>query len=499
METTIPSQTPMRARTMAELLPGIKALLSKDTLHMITFKNQQSSSSNICQTRTNEKNKNIKPMTLAEIKALTGPTPRKFPQATTTKPKPWNSSVKVDKTKILTKDGQMKHSTVRKELNFQPKPKSAINNKPTMPAPVVRKSFHPQAKARDYGICRISGVHKIPETPAFNKPKPTFIPPREVKTVPRVKINNISFKSNDDSFIQKEKEINDFEEQSNALVKEPTLEKNSVMSPSISTPFKDYRNVRDYFNQSEADNSVLWNDNTIMSFEKPSDTKDGKREESVIVSLCEMLNKTTFTNCNNNNQELGELMEVERETENNLKMIDNVIEMLHSMKKKQFKTLQQIRKLKHKKLKTNGAEENSAADMAKENIVTHMAKENNAPHNMAKENNVKFALTEEKISPDKSPITSRPTVIKSKSPSYKIPRKSLCLRKKVFYKSMPNINSNGIQTPNKNNDKALNMYLQIKEQMTFLNTPSAKPRTDVPDTPAITSRNLQKQLDMLYN
>nr|XP_034840323.1 uncharacterized protein LOC117996374 isoform X2 [Maniola hyperantus] len=494
METTIRSHTPMRATTMAELLPGIKALLSKDTLQMLTSKKQQSS--NICQTRTNEKNKNIKPMNLAEIRALTGPTPRNFPQLTTTKPKTWNSSVKLDKTKTLTKDGRMRHSTVRKELNFQLKPKPAVNNWPTMPAPVARKSIHPQAKARDNDICRISGVHKIPETPAFNKPKLIVIPPCEVQTPHTVKNNNISFKSsNDDSFIQREKEINDFEEQSNALTEDPTLDKITEISPLVSTPFKDYRNVRDYFNQSEAENSVLWNDNTIMSFEKPLDTKDSKREESVIVSLCEMLNKTTFTNSNNINQELGELMEVERETEKNLKMIDNVIEMLHSMKKKQFKTLQQIKKLKHKKLQTDGAQENNSTNMVKENNATHMAKGNNITHNVAKENNLKSILKEEKVSPNKSPITSRPTVIKSKSPSYKIPRKSLCLRKKVFFKSMPNV----IQTPNKSNDPALNMYMQIKEQMTFLRTPSTKPRAEVPDTPAITSRNLQKQLNMLYD
>ncbi|CAH2232351.1 jg19154 [Pararge aegeria aegeria] len=468
-----------------------KSILSKDTVMMLTSKKKPSS--NIHQTRTT--GKIIKPMTIAEMKALRGPLPRKYPQPTTaSKAKPWNSSIKVDKTKTLTKDGQMKHSTARKVLNFQPRP--AANNRATMIAPVARKSIHPQVKASNgNGINRISGVSKIPETPVFNQPFP--------HRVPKLKMNNISFKSNgDDSFLQKEKEINDFEEKSNALTEEPTLEKIAEISPPVSTPFNDYRNVRDYFNNSEAEHSVLWNDNTIMSFEKPSEIKDNvNRDESVIVSLCEMLNKATVTNANNNNQELGELIEFERQAENNLKMIDNVMGMLNSMKEKQRISLQYIRKLKHDKLQTNGAKDCNVTVLEKEYIANNLAKTNLTEESKTKPKTPKIntvTVKEENVSPEKSPISSRPTVIKSRSPSYKIPRRSIGLRKKVFCKSMPNV-SDGTQTPNKNMDRALSMYMQIKDQMTFLNTPLAIARTEIPDTPAITSHNLQKQLDKLYN
>lgn len=43
---------------------------------------------------------------------------------TSAKKRNWNSSVKVDNKKIShTANGQMKHDSVRKVLNFQPKPK----------------------------------------------------------------------------------------------------------------------------------------------------------------------------------------------------------------------------------------------------------------------------------------------------------------------------------------------------------------------------------------
>lgn len=362
---------------------------------------------------------------------------------------------------------------------------------------------------------RISGVCKIPETPVINKLSSTKL----THQVPKVKFNNISFKSDDDSFLQREQEINDFEEKTNAITEEPTLEKIAEISPPVSTPFKDYRNVREYFDHNEAENSVLWN-NTITVFDKPTEAKEEikkedqnniKREESVIVSLCEMLNKATVTNTENTNQELSTLEEHEREMENNIKMFDHAIALINSMKENQLKYLQYVRKLKQEKLRMNSENKNDVTVVGKENVDPNVLKEMDVT--LKKENQAMLtsptptsttinalipSVKQENYSPVRSPLTSRPSVIKTKSPSYRIPRKSLCLRKKVFHKSLPNV-SDGFVTPNKNNDRALSMYMQIKEHMTFLTTPVAKPCSEIPDTPAVTSHNLKKQLDKLYN
>ncbi|XP_052737599.1 uncharacterized protein LOC112043671 [Bicyclus anynana] len=473
--------TPMRAKTMAELLPGIKHILSKETVMLLS--SQKKPNAGVRQTQTG---KNLKPMKIAEILALKGPTPRAVNhQPPQTKMKTWNSSVKVDKTKQLTKHNEQKYNTVRKTLNFQQKASIVpANNRATTVGPMARKSIYPQVKSKGNTINRISGVCKIPDTPLSIKPLPNRV----------VKMKNVSFKSNsDDSFLQKEKEINDFEAKSNALADEPTLERIDEISPPISTPFHDYRNVRDYFNQSEADNSVAWNNDTLMLFDKVSEIKDNtQREESVIVSLCELLNKATVTSNNDNNRNIVDADEIERQIVNDIKVIDNVIVILKGFKEEKLKFLQHNRKLKQQVTEPNICNDTI---LEKENIAPNITEKNESAAAIIKEIT---KVKEEITSPERNPIIKRPTVIKSRSPSYKIPKKSICLRQKVFHKSMPNISDMPV-TPNRNTDKALSMYMQIKEKMSFLNTPLAKPRNDTPDTPALTSRNLQTQLDKLYN
>lgn len=338
---------------------------------------------------------------------------------------------------------------------------------------------------------RISGICNIPPTPVDTdkpsrsrmtiankennpyKPKPTsnkkLLSPLTPKSIKRVvpyraidtPVSNTSWTSGSDaSFLLKEKEIHILEEKFNAVTEEKTLENIAEISPPVSTPFKEYRSVQEYFNNSSyMDNSAVYNDNTIMCFDKPSISKDtDKREESVIVSLCDLFNKATVTNVEKATTELDDLLEVEKQTENNIKMIESGIQMLTNIKESQVKSLLHVRKL---------IEEKESARINSENDKTLVAE-----------------------------VKESRNVIK-KSPSYKIPRKSLGLRKKVICKSMPNI-SNTVQTPVVEG-KALNMYMKMKETMNFLRTPVVNRESRIPDTPAITSHNLQKQLDQLYN
>lgn len=367
---------------------------------------------------------------------------------------------------------------------------------------------------------RISGICNIPETPVFNKPvrsrmtvankenmsnwanvnKKPSVPTKSVarprlmipQTVPDTPLSNESWKSScDASFLQKEKEINDIEEKANAISEEQTLENIAEVSPPVSTPFKEYRNVKEYFNNSsELESSALCNDDTIMCFDKHPPVKsikeDNKREDSVIVSLCDLLNKAKVTNAERTSTELEDLLEVEQQTENNIKMIESGIQTLNNIKESQLKSLQYVRKLISEK----------------KNVKKHSESDHDKTLVMDAKLSTPKTLKKEKISPEKSPILGQPcSVIKSpiKSPSYKIPKKNLCLRKKVFYKSMPNV-SNGMQTPNKDiENRALNMYMKMKEQMNFLNTPLVKHNVSyIPDTPGVTSHNLQMQLDKLY-
>lgn len=315
------------------------------------------------------------------------------------------------------------------------------------------------------------------------------------RPVPPIKVDTSyhSESGSDASFLQKEKEINDIEEKAKAISEEQTLENIAEVSPPVSTPFKEYRNVKEYFNNSsELESSALCNDDTIMCFDKVSqgmlDKEDNKREESVIVSLCDLLNKAKVTNSEERSTELEDLLEVEKQTEKNIKMIEQGIQSLNNIKDSQLKSLLYVKKLISEK----------------RNSKKYMETDHDKTLVMDTKDLTPKTLKKEKTRPEKSPLLGKPfSVIKSplKSPSYKIPKKNLCLRKKVFYKSMPNV-SNGMQTPNKDFDnRALNMYMKMKEQMKFLTTPIVKHNNISHvsgNTPAVTSHNLQMQLDKLY-
>ncbi|XP_035436075.2 uncharacterized protein LOC118266696 [Spodoptera frugiperda] len=516
MDTT----TSIKPKSMAELLPGLSGILSKDSMQTLTAKKQPRQT--MVQTRTAEKV--VKPLTIAEMRAdilsLRVQSPRRPAQgATSARKKNWNSSVKVDKTISHTANGKMKLNPVRKVLNFQPKPKPVMSNTntrvtmapeaPKFPKPEYRpkKSMY-LLQARNN--VRISGINNISETPVITKPpvsrltlankenishQPSikkFVPPKPlirkqiIPTIPDTPMSNESWKSScDASFLQKEKEINDAEAKAKAITEEPTLENIAAVTPPVSTPFKEYRNVQEYFNHSsELESSAVYHDNTIMSFDKPSESKENtKREESVIVSLCDLLNKASVTTTGKMSTELEDLLQIEKQTEHNLKMIDNSIAALNKIKESQLTSLKYVRKLiNDKKPQENGDKTLTDTKETSEALVT---------------------VKNEKSSPEHKPVVSKPcSVIKScsKSPSYKIPKKNLCLRKKVFCKSMPNV-SNETVTPVKSDmgNRALSMYMKMKEHMNFLNTPVAKRDYHVPDTPAVTSHNLQKQLDKLYD
>lgn len=367
-----------------------------------------------------------------------------------------------------------------------------------------------------YNICetlsartnvRISGICNISETPLVTKPLKSrmtlankenisnqasikklpaarpLVHKKLIPVVPDTPLSNESWKSScDASFLQNEKDINDVEAKTKAIAEEPTLEKIAEVTPPASTPFKEYRNVKEYFNNSsEIENSAACNDDTIMCFEKHSLSKENNhREESVIVSLCDLLNKATVTNSGKISTELEDLLQIEEQTERNLKMIDNSIAALNKIKESQLTSLKYVRKLISEKKPSR----------CMDTTLTHTKV---SPK----------AIKMEKTSPKRESLSKPCSVIKScsKSPSYKIPKKNLCLRKKVFHKSMPNVSSEPIVTPEKADmgNKALSMYMKMKEHMNFLNTPVAKRNLNVPDTPAVTSHNLQKQLDKLYD
>ncbi|XP_053626126.1 uncharacterized protein LOC128683990 [Plodia interpunctella] len=513
--------TSMKPKTMAELLPGLSGILTKDALQTLTAQKQPRKT--IAQTRTAEKV--LKPLTIAEMRAdilaLKVKSPRRCPQNAASARKNWNSSVKVDKKISHTADGQMKNHSVRKALNFQPKPKSMLNSRATIQQPTTETPRFPKPESRakkslmQARNVRISGICNIAETPVINKPvrsrmtlankenisnqvnliKKPLMPRKQFnhkKLMPPIldtPLSNESWKSScDASFLQNEKNINDIEMKAKVVSEEHTLENIAEVTPPVSTPFKEYRNVQEYFNNSsELESSAMYHDNTIMCFDKPTNNKqENQREESVIVSLCELLNKASVTNNEKASTELEDLIEVERQTENNIKMIENGIKTLNNIKESQIKSLKYVQKLINEKRK---AQTTTGHDKDKTLVdeIKITPKSNKGSSNS---------------SPEKSPaLGKRCSVIKScaKSPSYKIPKKNLCLRKKVFYKSMPNVSS-GFQSPSKDIEgKALNIYMKMKEQMNFLNTPVVKHRGDrVPDTPAVTSHNLQRQLDKLY-
>lgn len=327
----------------------------------------------------------------------------------------------------------------------------------------------------------LANKENITNQPNINKkpiatPKSTLRKRVMASRIPDTPLSNESSKSScDASFLQNEQDIEYVENKVKALIDEHTLDNIAEVSPPMSTPFTDYRNVKDFFNNSSNVMENTYHDDTIMHFQNAS-KENSKREESVIVSLCDMLNKATVSNTETTSTDLEDLLEVQKQTESNLMMIENGIRTLNNLKESQLKSLQYVNKL----IEEKKCQRTSESDIAKNITVT--------------KESPKERLTLE---------TAKPcSVIKTiqKSPSYKIPKKNLCIRKKVLYKSMPNISGAPQVTPQKNmGEKALSMYLKIKESNNYLNTPVVKPRpTEVPDTPAITSHNLQKQLDKLY-
>ncbi|XP_072943606.1 uncharacterized protein [Epargyreus clarus] len=516
MDAVVTNTTFGQPKTLAELMPALSGIVSKEA--MKTFLDNKQPRSTTALTRTAEKK--IKTLTIAEMQAnilaLSVPK-RKCPPPTSTIKRNWNSSVKVEnKTKSHTGDGQLKNNSVRKVLIFQPKPKAIPNPRltvnpetPKFPKPELRakKSLHlPQARS----TVRISGICNMPETPIITNKllknrltlanKENFAPQTKVNSKPQVTpvvskkvlapvsdtpLSNMSWKSGSDtSFLQNEKDIQDIEDKTKAIAKEPKLENIAEATPPVSTPFKEYRNVQEFFNHSnDTDNSAHYNDNTIMCFDKMSISKEKSiREESVIVSLCDLLNKASVANVDKPKTELNDLLEVEKQLEHNIKMVENGINTLTNIKESQLKTLHQVKKLINEK-------NTGKTTMNINNNILVKAK------SMSK-------LPGSEESKEIDPVTSKScSVIKSKSPSYKIPNKKQCLRKKIIYKSMPNV-SKVMHTPNKNMDKrAFNMYMEMKmkKQMIFLNTPRVThKRSEVPDTPTVTSYNLQMQLDKIY-
>ncbi|XP_038216003.1 uncharacterized protein LOC119835320 [Zerene cesonia] len=509
MDTTVKNKPTVQAMTMAELLPGLSGICSKDsTLSLTTIKQPRKT---LAVTRTAVKA--IKPMTIAEMQAgilaLKDKTPRRPAQTTeSSNKKNWNSSVKVENKfrRITTISEQMKSNPVKKALNFQSKPKAPLNTRKTILNPETPKFPKPAIKAKKaIPVTRISGVCKIAETPASSRPNRVTISnkenysylsnlPKQHKPVtpksilkhklkppvPDTPISNISWKSSDTSFLQKEKEINDIEEKNTAATEEPPLENIAEVSPPVSTPFKEYRNVQEFFNNSNNvslnEDSVLYNDNTIMSFDNLTNCKENsKREESVIVSLCDMLNKATVNNTETISSELKDLLESEKQVKESIRTIDNCIKFLTRIKESYLKRQKHVQKLIQEKQNNQPSHK---SDINPEIKVEHNI------------DNPTATNTE----------TSKPCSV-IKSPTYKIPKKNLCLRKKVFHKSMPNVSSSA-QSPtmlDSSNVVAHNMYMKMKENMKFLNTPSKMRNNEIPDTPAITSRNLQNQLDKLYN
>ncbi|XP_073943575.1 uncharacterized protein isoform X2 [Choristoneura fumiferana] len=543
MEETTLQKTSYQPKTMAELLPdlALKGIMSKDDILTLTGKKKPRHT--MATNRTAERA--VKPLTMAEMKAeIEGRTPARPKAATSTKKKGWNSSIKVDKKISHTGDGKLHNNVVRKVLNFQPlRPAPPPQTRPTTytrmtmmpPVPKTRMTMAPAAPPRmtvsaetpkfpkpehrakkslyiqAKTSVRISGICNIPETPEETKPaKPRVaaankenssysaninrksIAPKLINhkrllppSVPDTPLSNDSWKSGSDaSFIQKEKEIHDSEEKTNAVLDSyPTLENIAEVSPPVSTPFREYRQNKESLNNSSIlENSNVEND-TIMCFDKPAASEAvNEREESVIVSLCDMLKKATVNNTETQTSELKEILQIEKQTRHNIKMINDGIQVLINIKETQQKALEDIIKKKGLLIENRDGRHISGSDKD----VTLVS--NNLPPAEFK-------------SPEKSPVLGRHcSVIRAspKSPSYKIPKKSACLRKKVFYKSMPNVSD--MSTPVKiDGGKALNMYLKMKEQLHFLNTPVVKARPAVPDTPAVTSQNLKMQLNKLYD
>lgn len=268
----------------------------------------------------------------------------------------------------------------------------------------------------------------------------------------------------DDSFLQREKEIQDTEEKPTAISKGGALENVEEKPLPMSTPFKDFRSAKDFFNESaRSDNSELYEDNTIMSFDKPT-PKENKREESVIVSLCDLLNNANLNNSKNESTELNDLIECQKQSKNNIRLIEQGIETLNKIKQTELRTLETVSKLIEEK--NNGRVDNTV-----------------------------------NLNKTKNGTVNKSCLVIKRSPTYQIPKKNPSLRKSVISKSMLTVPNIQLSPHGGMNEKALGIYMKMKKHVSFLKTPCKSEReTVVHGTPsaAITSLNLQKQLDKLY-
>ncbi|KAJ0180734.1 hypothetical protein K1T71_004138 [Dendrolimus kikuchii] len=503
MDTTVP----IKPMNMLELFPDLNAILTEDAKLNLTAKKKPRPTTMMQKTLTSEKD--YKPMNLNEmwddLKSLRVPSSKEQSQIQTANKKRWNSSIKVDKRKSLKADGKLQKSTVRKVLDFQTKPKvqnskmKITSETPKFPKPDLNKFKQKKTVLKQvpaHNTIRISGICNIPETPDVinnpiksrmtitNKENRQFILPKPINSkkiikpplVPNTPLTNESWKSScDDSFLQREKEIDDYE---NKVFNENKV--NNV-TPQVSTPYTKHRNIQEYFdNSSNFDDSAAYKDNTIMCFDKPKNSIDNnKREESVIVSLCDLLDKATVTDVERTST-LDDLLNMEKDLEQNSIIIEKTIKMLNELKESKTKSLKFIRRLIKEK---------------KESISNHEKP-------LAETKDFKVVKAE-KINEEVNPMKSKPcSVIKSciRTPTYKIPRRSPCLKKMVLYKSMPN-QLNEMHSPKIDMGKrALSVYMEMKQHMNFLNTPLKRPEnTTGLSTPAVTSHNLQIQLEKLYD
>ncbi|XP_050678902.1 uncharacterized protein LOC126975135 isoform X2 [Leptidea sinapis] len=513
MDAKVNDRPMYQAKPLSELISSITCLLSDNDINLLKAKQQERKTMAV----SRSVGKFVKPFTRDEmtqachdIAASRKLSPRRQMQSkSTSKKRTWNSSVKVEcKTKSVTANGQMKNTNVRKKLNFQPKVtysrKTVLNPEtPTFakPAPKIKKPLDFMARI-NVAHNDTSGIHKLSETPmlnhgvkrmtifnkenvkfslnSMNKKAETSLTPYLTKkpTTPKsilkrtlkqpifddVSQVNSSIKS-DESFLQKEKEANEIEEIPQAT--NENLNRISVLAPLalVSPSLENYRNVNDYFNSSDntsvmADDSTLYIDSTILSFEiMPNFNENNNKEQCDVSNLCHLLTKANINMLESKNTELEQLLKIEKQLENGRKLLTSITES-------QMEALNSVRKL----------------------IQNHKSRDVCEIQNMETQNK----CTE-------SPKTSqRCSVIKS--PSYKIPKKSVNLSRKVLHASSPKV-SDINKTPVKGMDtKVLSMYMKMKKKMNFLNTPSMDRHREIqPDTPTVTSHNLQKQLASLYD
>ncbi|KPJ19057.1 hypothetical protein RR48_12568 [Papilio machaon] len=429
-----------KAKPIRELLPELKGIISKDCMRTLMA------------AQPTPRRVDLKPLSFTEMRSV-------LMAVNQNRKSRWNYSVKVPKTEP--KPATSKESSVRKTPKLQPKPMTFGNPvTPRVPKPICngKKSIVP-----DKNGVRISGVYRIPETPTnksnsvYKNRKTLFNKENDVKKVKRIESNfrkpleaipdaplsNISSTSScDTSFLQTEKKIQDLISKNEAKpfkASGPTLEDIEEVSPILSTPPKECSTHEDFIFNNNNTEKVPWY-SSIICFD--------------------IVNQSHL-----NSMQINHLLKLKEQNEVKIKMMDQYTKIV----KEQQKYIDKI--VEEKKININTKCENNENKLDNSELVTKN-------------------IGAVPCSVIKSP---------SKSPTYKIPRKNLCLRKKVFHKSMPNI-SNGTKSPNKETDnKALSIYMKMKEQMIFLNTPIKSNNVEAPNTPAVTSQNLQMQLDKLYN